>query len=1269
MPEGDEDLSCEGPQSWDVQVKSRQERIGDFSASEVAGHLLDIAERRARREAAGISGQPVLVLERPVDGELFAQWGTPIDALPNDHAVSVALRRLGSRRGLTDPEIESVARLVSVFVLPWRAAAEQARGAVASRHGLLPMSAEPVVLALRDQIAARSDANAAATRANREGLDRTSIERVCVEVIGILDQQALQEALTNELCEPADFDSPLASPGFYEGVAVQPGHIAAGLPTPRPDVTGRVVAALERDTSVLVTGPSGVGKSTVTWAAAYSTRHILWYRVRRLRETDVNAIVRLARAYRPSSRSPVGFVVDGVAAGALQAWDHLRGELATVPHVVLLGSVRTEDLLLLRSTAESTTIDVRLDEAVAAQIHAGLQRSGATTTAHWREAYDAANGLTLEYTHLLTRGRRLQDVLTEQVHRRVIEQRDTELKIIALVATAHRWAVDLPMRAVQRQIGAPDSDFREALARLNEEHLVHIDGTQLTGLHQLRSTALSVAVHDVPPPALQDSVETILAMFDDVQLQSFIVGVLSDVPTLSDFVVARSLVELERRNTPEAWTATLQALRIVDFQQTASRWSLILEKHGVQPALRSVTLQLALLKNKADLDLRPEITAAVSEIAPDSSGPSPLRDELVHTAGIAELSDVLATCSDVPSALRLLGVLAGTNLRLSDAIRPWPQDCSLVVMLTAASAEQLGDILAAAMDVSLETAVALYEAAGGQESVFNRLRAHTPFLVEVSVVERADELVGYARLMHISNRAIPDIDAVVRTFARIMLRCLPQCLSVDVQALLPGEVPLHMGDLTSGISQLSRRYDHATTAVTWNRMRPQITALTSGAMQPTERALIARTLVADACRYLDRLTRAWCVSRGRPEEAAEIESQRQALRSRAEQLTLPIDRADLFSVAADGTAPAPRNDALHTLIQGIVDNLTPELQSLDPGWARLVGFTGDTLRKLAARTTEDERWDLIDEAAPLELQQMDEMLADLHAVLAELAWGDLTPPAIVSIAREGPYKTALHRVADRARDSAAAQLTKRIEQLRAAAHDEGLDIQVWVRPMDEPAAHEWPPEQIAIGVRQSAIHEWAESLAKLTAILQTYDQSSDGGRPPILLVPLVAGRPVRALARQIQFSILPNPELFDTWTEQLGQPHDTPLTDAVSAAHQALQGLSGLAALTERRPDVTSLQEFADQEQSRFLAAFHSITELDDSQVVDAVARHVAALGERVQGEFDEPVGVSDTLAAGIATGTVTGSSVDMMDLDRLLTISLQWDLDPELATRLLSDT
>ena len=51
--------------------------------------------------------------------------------------------------------------------------------------------------------------------------------------------------------------------------------------------------------------------------------------------------------------------------------------------------------------------------------------------AHWQEAFQRSDGLTLEFTHLLTRGRRLRDVIEDQVRQRVNQERHGELRTCA----------------------------------------------------------------------------------------------------------------------------------------------------------------------------------------------------------------------------------------------------------------------------------------------------------------------------------------------------------------------------------------------------------------------------------------------------------------------------------------------------------------------------------------------------------------------------------------------------------------------------------------------------------------------------------------------------------------------------------------------------------------------------------------------------------------------------------------------------------------------
>ena len=764
VPEGYEDLSCEGMNGWEVQVKSRQERVGDFSSADVAEHLLALAVQHKRRSAAGLTGRPVLVVERPIGGMVLSQWGVAIGDQSAATPLVDALLALAERHGVSEAEIRGFTREVCVFVLPWRVAAEESRDAIAARFDLMPAAADPVVLALRDDVAAAADANASLAGESRAAIDVTRAQLIATDVVRMLDVSALEEAVRRGTCEPIDLDTRLFGGGFYEGVNVQPGHIAAGLPAPRPTLTGQVIAALGTGGRVVLSGPSGVGKSTVMWAAAYSTRSTLWYRVRRLHEADVNSIVNLARASRPTSRSPVGLVVDGIGSGSMQAWDALVQALAGIPNVLLLGSVRTEDMLELRTLTDCISIEVGLDEEVAARIHTELVKVGATNAAHWREAFDAAQGLTLEFTHLLTSGRRLEEVISEQIRRRVSDGRDVELNLIGYVATAHRWSADLDLRAVQQRLGLTSADIRRALARLAREHLVDVQGTRLVGLHQLRSIALSDAVHRMPPPSLAETVRDVLHMLDDSQLRPFLVGVLRDEPDLAPDLLSGLGVELERRGSPLAFASATDALRIADFQATAHEWKRTLDLQGVAPAYRAVTIQLSLLGTEDEMPWRPEIAAALPAMAAETST---LRATLLQAMGDERVGRLLSGATDSATAIAALSPLRGTEPGSALVEEMRRTDSTLAGCLREASADELGEVLATAREVSTGLAAALLEAAGGAEPVLALVREAFPQVTELGVRDREGSPVAYARLMHVSDRQNSDPDGTARHVARM----------------------------------------------------------------------------------------------------------------------------------------------------------------------------------------------------------------------------------------------------------------------------------------------------------------------------------------------------------------------------------------------------------------------------------------------------------------------------------------------------------------------
>ncbi|WP_143780804.1 hypothetical protein [Ornithinimicrobium sp. CNJ-824] len=1100
-------------------------------------------------------------------------------------------------------------------------------------------------------------------------MDRTRIERLVTETAEMIDREALEEAILEGICEPVDFDTALETEAFYEGVDVQPGHIAAGLPSPRPDVTGQVVANLQTGASVLVTGPSGVGKSTVMWAAAYSARHVLWYRVRRLRDGDVPALVRLARALRPTERAPVGFIVDAVGVGDSQAWDALQRQLVATPGVMLLGSARLEDLLPLRSLSNCTLIQVGLDEETAAQIHSGLVRTGATKALYWREAFNACGGLTLEFTHLLARGKRLADVLSEQVRRRVVEGRETELRIIALVATAHRWSVVLHLDEVQDAVNASAGEFRAALARLADEHLVHIRGTELRGLHQLRSAALSVAVHAVPPPSLNDTVEDVLKGLEGKQAYSFIVGLLADNSELENALINQLFDSIRREPTPALLATFLEALRFVEFERQASSWSRILEKYQIQPAHRGIATQLALSGAHTMPGLRPDIVAAAQAIEAQPED-SHLRDQLLTLLGGTRVASIVASCDDLQRAASLLAAMVGST---QDLVRwaesPEARQSPLARTLLTAPPPQLGELLSVARRHSPVLARALFELAGGESSVQSRLQAQCPWLIEISTVQRDSNHVAFARLLHISDGAQPDPDDFTREFALTLLRCFPMCDSVDVQTVLPGDTPLQIGDHVFGVSKLHRKSDHPAAVVSWNRVKSYVAAMAAGVTDPTTRAVTSYELLRDLRAYLEDMARAWCISRGQPAEANDLEKRRTALRRRVNGLTLPLDRTELLESIESGTTPSTvGSDHMHTLVHGIVDNMTQRMHARDAHWPSLAAYVGDTLRTTVGRVRQEEKWNLIDRDPPTDLDALDTLLDDLYAVFAEMAWGGLSPVRVVSVSKAGAYTEALHRVAALARGRAEKRFFDGVQNLQSRAQTVGLDVVTYTRALRKPAAVDWPALQAAVGVAITTIPQWETASSSIAGMIEEA-LPSDARRAPVLIVPLVDGRPVRQLSHVLHNQLFPNPDSFDEWRDSFEDPLSTPLADAILDAHQALQGLSGLAVLSTRRGgDTAMLQKYADDETERYRAAMQRLDELgaDVDPVVGVVRDFLASLGLRVQQENDSRPDEMGTLAAGVARGVVRGGSNDMEQLNGVLTVGIEWDIDPAAALALL---
>ena len=1248
VPEGREDMLLDGPVQRLVQAKSRRPDLGEFPAGKAAQHIVDAWRRQAARLRNG--SKLVVVLETGVQGEdQLDDMDRSLDmALGADSELATAVTEYAMSKGLSADAVKTFLRSTAVVGLTLGEITTDALQHLSECVNLPVGALEMVHCRLRNLVASAADANANPVYSQRRTLDRTEVVSEIQSTAQLIDVDALEAALGSGSCEIFAYDaSALADDRFFEGVSAQPFHVAAGLVTPRPDVVEEVVAGLDAYSVVVIHGPSGVGKSAVLWTLPRELPQVLWFRVHRLSGADVQDLLALARAYRGSAGSLVGFLVDAAGTESFDGWSRMRKEAAAIPGVLLVATARNEDLITIPALADCAQVDVRLNQTAAAEIFDGLSRRGATEFGDWREAYEQCDGLTLEFTHLLTRGKHLAAVIGDQVNRRIQERRDDELAVLRMASVADRWSISLPLSDLVRTCGLSEADMSRALARLQEEHLVIEREGVVSGMHQLRSTAICEAVHAHPPPELRQTVERVLPLVPTSQLHGFVASLLRDEAELIQVLIEATQSEAL---PADRMAAFLHGVRLADYRARVAEWRELVEQRGVLPStwmvLFSFTTAGLTMPNALPAQLR-SARSAMEGI----SGPQ-RRDELLSAVGIDRIAQLVVSTGDLRSVAKLLAVCHQTVEAIDEALC-FALDASshIVDALRTSSVEALSAFLTTTHEVSPGFANALIELLGGREAMLQQIRATDPWIVALELDETPDATVAVGRFLHISDKEQGDPDEAAHSISRRLWSLVPGIDGVDVRAVLPGGGPLCVSGHESGVSQLLRESQMSEHATAWNRACVQVNRTLLG-VNDSHRLRTLLPLLEEVNRLAHQIGIRLVKHLPGPPDLSDLRPRIEALHSAGTQIKPPIRGAGLGEPGILHRLDAFENDDPVALIIDLTGNIVPRITQSD-SYLPLTVYIRETVVGRHLEGCKKEPWALVGfNRLPDCLAEMSETLMNMAALLDWLARSESEPEALRRSALAGRRNAVLRRAAEWCGQERAKQAKRRRTEVQSACRVTGLDVTVLPNWHRNGSLCEF-----AITVELTSLLEWPEAAEMLVQALDV-DQPSD---ETYLLVPTRIHRAVPRLAMKKISECWPSPDV-GPWASDLGEPHLSRTFDAFTSAHIALQAISGVGHLPAKQRGHEVVRATSDTAVDCFNTARNKIAECPQGPVRDALLEALDDLAGQVETERDglaSGPSLAERITDGLATGDV---SQELAAIQIAGLIAQEWDIDPHAA-------
>ncbi|MDE0260955.1 MAG: hypothetical protein OXJ37_00935 [Bryobacterales bacterium] len=1136
LPEGGDDIEMRGALTTFVQVKSRREHLGGYSAGEAARHIGDLWAR-----GTGSSPQPgrsELILERSVAGLTPAS-----DGMPNVAGKGPLLREL-KRIGGWEALLSRTT--ISVVTDPQEASIK----AISERTGSAPLAAQMCFAELLKRVGGLADENGTRQPEEYVGLSASDTEGIVSDVLRAVDVDAIERAIGDGVCQPVDFLTPIDDPRFYLGVDVEPGHVAAGLVSERPAGRLAIERGLKEQRAALVVGPSGAGKSALMWEAANALRHtVRWFRVRKAGSSDMPSIRQLMRTFRASKDSPLGFVIDDVGRTGPETWDALLREAAAVPGVVVLGSIREEDVVLISERSRIAEVRAEGDDELAQRLWQELRDEGKTEWPGWREPWNTSNGLLLEYVHMLTQGRRMEQVLRDQVAARVLDPaRVLELDVLRCGAWAGTADAELDVSRLAGVLDVTEAEIARALLRLVEEHLVRSPTAGVVaGLHRLRSEKLLGLTHEAVLPTLATSFARTVASVPAKDIEPLVADAVSesrlDIAPVVDGLAGR----LEGERDPLAMAAALRGLGTGRVWVGVDEW-LATPEAGALPKTQIGIAGMLDLGRLGDLGLVPEVQAATRRLAmirgPRTRDPRCLLvDRLseeavsahVEAAESTSLEEILASLVDMP---------------ISDVVRSALRD--VPADLASADLKRVAPMLRTLSTIDRRAALCWVEKVG-QEELFGLISKEVPWAGPVTIGKEDGATVVGCDLWYVAPSKQKDAHGAVVELCELMLALCPSADVARSRAITSSGVTAGVSGYAIADKRIPRENLPPPCVVQWNRRWWELIARRVAAPSYSDYLARATAILNALVPTLHRVFDAHLRGKDVP---TRLVDKLNSLNEATQALTPPA----VSAYDASGTGDREVNKSVtrfqNVLISASV-NVVKRFVRLPDGAGAYIGWLNGLIADTEAAVNE-EPWELLAGSAPEALGRLKSLLATLRSLAGEAHERNEQPARTwIDRAKRAQRGNAIRVIGGAAKASADKRLRRRKARMEREARGAGLIAVFHVRE-EARGALPWPPfEVLALVPAGDLPHAAAtveESIEPLRRIVD--------GTTRLTIVPVIDGVAIAALGQSGYQTLYPGTDSVAEWLDYVGV--DGLQSDAAESLGQVLGLAVQLGAMDSR---------------------------------------------------------------------------------------------------------